>query len=102
MDSILEENSESALNNSVQYYDDNNHVSEIVGPQEVDYDLLELKPFDFEEFKVINEQFIRGEKYINISATAIMFKVFVNILHKITLILQSANSKSGLMLSHIK
>ena len=71
-------------------------------PQEVDYALLELKPFDFEAFKEVNERYMKGESYINISATSVMFRMFLNILQKIAAVLQSMNTKAGLMLKHIK
>jgi hypothetical protein len=46
--------------------------------------MLELKPFDFDSFAEVNQQYIKGLKTINITATALMFKVFIRILKNIS------------------
>jgi hypothetical protein len=39
---------------------------------QIDYALLEMKPFEFEAFAEVNEKYIKGEKFINVSPTALL------------------------------
>lgn len=57
--------------------------SEIVKVDDVDFNMIEMKTFDINEFKELNEKLEAGAIKINIRATALIFVTFIKIIKHI-------------------
>lgn len=51
--------------------------------EDVDFNMIEMKPFDINEFKELNEKLESGAIKINIRATALIFVTFIKIIKHI-------------------
>ena len=70
--------------------------------EEIDYEALELKPFDMNDFKDLNSLYTEGKKHINISAAGSVYQVISKIAGHIRTNLTDLIDKKGREHSQIK
>lgn len=62
----------------------------------------EIKQFNIEDFKDLNDQYENGQQLINVTATSILFKVLSKIFQEVNNSLDVLTTAGSLDLAHIK
>lgn len=76
--------------------------SEFVEVGDIDFKELDIKPFDLEDYKEFNEKLSEGKIQINISATTVIFQIFIKIIKHINDRLDKMLSKKEVSSTDVK